>query len=91
MAEFNEEYRESIHHWFGLTYANYLVLERTLLQSMPEPWQKRFVECLSELRRAYAHIDFADEFLVQARDARGQFTADPVPKYNRGRTYIAPL
>jgi len=26
-----------IHTWFGLTYANYLVLPRTLLQSMPEP------------------------------------------------------
>lgn len=48
---------EAIHEWFGLTYANYLVLNRSLLQSMPDVWQTRFVGCLRELDRAFGHLE----------------------------------
>lgn len=48
--------RESVHLWFNLTYANYAVLHRTLLQSMPDEWQARFVQCMQELDNAYAHL-----------------------------------
>lgn len=48
---------EPVHEWFGLTYANYLVLNRSLLQSMPQEWQARFVAALDELREAYDHLD----------------------------------
>lgn len=40
-----------IHDYFGLSYANYLVLNRTVLQSMPEQWQKDFVQMLAELNK----------------------------------------
>lgn len=30
-----------IHGFFGLSYSNYLVLPRTLMQSMPVAWQER--------------------------------------------------
>ena len=80
-----------IHTYFGLTYANYLVLPRTLLQSMPEEWQDRFVECLNEAEEAFSHIDQAESYMVLPRDPRtGRFIKDPVPHYNRGRTYIEP-
>lgn len=39
-----------IHLWFGLTYSNYLVLHRSILQSAPEEWQHRFTALLDELR-----------------------------------------
>ena len=119
-----------IHDHFSLSYANYLVLHRTLLQSMPITWQTRFVGCLDELRAAFAHVPQAEAYEVTAgtehlveelSDAQmrqlgiseerhhGESTfygkdgrdmdggervlipgADPVPHYNRGRTYIEP-
>lgn len=116
---------------FGLSYANYLVLHRTLMQSMPVDWQARAVEVFEELDRAFSHIDRpaafnvecgrdayfdeltpdeldaagitrlfgADRFTYEDRDGRDReghehvfvpTGADPVPHYNRGRTYVAP-
>lgn len=49
---------EAIHGWFGLTYANYLVIPRSVLQSMPDEWQQRFVGCLEEMGTAYGHLDW---------------------------------
>lgn len=59
------EHREmDIHTWFGLSYSNYLVLHRSLLQSMPEEWQHRFVRMLGELSEAFAHVEQADCYEV---------------------------
>lgn len=66
------------------------VLHRTLLQSMPEEWQERFVACLEELRGAFRYLNGPDEFAVLIRDARGRFAKDPIPHYDRGRTYLEP-
>lgn len=46
-----------IHGWFELSYANYLVVPRARLQSMPVEWQERMVACLEELDAAYVHLD----------------------------------
>lgn len=78
---------DAIHTWFGLTYSNYLVLPRTMLQSMPTEWQRRFVACLEELDAAAGDILGPDGYWVRAqRD--GKFIADPVPQYNRGRARV---
>jgi hypothetical protein len=142
-----------IHQWFGLSYCNYLALPRTLLQSMPAAWQERMVACLEELHDAYAHLEQAEVYRVEAatehivhemsdaqleqagitadwyggttppeglsetelaewrakheREAPTYYdtaegreldphervllpASDPVPHYNRGRTYLAP-
>lgn len=119
-----------VHTWFGLSYSNYLVLHRTLMQSMPVEWQERMVACLDELYEAYAHVDKPDTYWVQPAqesayaelsdaemkrlgversdidsdvyfdalgDEHGPYDRilvprgdDPVPHYNRGRTYIEP-
>jgi hypothetical protein len=50
---------DPVHAWFGLSYSNYLVLHRTLMQSMPVEWQRRMVACLEELRAAFAHLEQA--------------------------------
>lgn len=55
----------SIHSFFGLTYSNYLVLHRTLMQSMPEEWQAKFVKLIEEMESAYSHLVFPD-FEVKA-------------------------
>lgn len=80
----------AVHLWFGLTYSNYQVLPRTLLQSMPLEWQERFVGCLEELQAAFWHVEQADQFWVRAKDGSGRFITDPVPHYNRGRTFVQP-
>lgn len=59
-----------VHTYFGLSYANYLVKHRTLLQSMPEQWQHRFVACLRELDAAFAHVDQAPGYEVTPVDWR---------------------
>lgn len=115
-----------IHSWFGLTYSNYLVLHRTMMQSMPVEWQERAVALFTELDEAFAHVERAPCFIVRpAReieyveltpaqrrhlgvtkrgscyyDDDGEHEAwqrtliptgpDPVPHYNRGRTYLPP-
>lgn len=140
------EFRPGVHEFFGLTYANYHVLHRTLLQSMPKEWQYKFVELMEELNQEFSHIKTAPYYEVQAateghvsdystedlearfgitpslpepdmdedpdgydnwsyevewldRDGKpihgsGRFLVpmeDPVPHYDRGRTYIEPL
>ena len=79
---------EAIHASFGLTYANYLVLARSKLQSMPDEWQARFVAMLADLHAAF-DVEEPYGYRVQAVDAGGRFVRDPIPHYDRGRTRIA--
>lgn len=58
--------REPIHQFFGLSYSNYLVLHRTLMQSMPADWQRRAVAVFNELHEAYQHIEHPEAFIVTA-------------------------
>lgn len=55
-----------VHAYFGLTYSNYQVLPRTLLQSMPPRWQHQLVSLLDQLDDAYAHIPTAEGYKVTA-------------------------
>jgi hypothetical protein len=81
---------DHVHLWFGLTYASYLTLPRSVLQSMPDEWQERFVAMLRELDEAYGHLDWP-AYRVSAVDrSTGKFIRDPIPPYCRGRTYIPP-
>lgn len=57
---------EAIHLHFSLSYANYLVLPRTLLQSMPDAWQARFVALVDELGEAFQHVPQAEAYKVEA-------------------------
>lgn len=79
---------EAIHGWFNLTYANYLVLPRSVLQSMSDEWQSSFVALLGELDQQYGGLDWPD-YTVNARHG-GRFIKDPIPHYNRGRTRVEP-
>lgn len=57
---------DAIHAYFGLSYANYLVLPRTLLQSMPDEWQTKFVTLLREYDEAFDHVPQAEVYDVTA-------------------------
>lgn len=79
---------EAIHTWFSLTYSNYLVLPRSVLQSMPDKWQKEFVECLEELENKFGHLEWPERYDIRARNEAGRYIKDPIPHYNRGRTKL---
>lgn len=133
-AEQNERLDGPIHGWFGLTYSNYLVLHRSMMQSMPVDWQERAVALFDELDGAFTNLDRAPAYIVTPAEEReyGELTqaeyndlgighsaavstvreagdvyydrdgndhqpsdpvlvpigADPIPHYNRGRTFI---
>ncbi|MFJ2399794.1 hypothetical protein ACIOUE_00720 [Streptomyces xanthochromogenes] len=59
-----------VHLWFSLSYSNYQVLHRTLMQSMPIEWQERMVACLEELREAFWHVEQPEAFRVEAAKER---------------------
>lgn len=50
--------------WFSLTYSNFLVLHRVLLEHMPRWWQLEFVTRLEQLDSAYRHLDRPESFEV---------------------------
>lgn len=57
---------EPIHGWFGLSYSSYLVVPRTLLQSMPADWQAAFVDLLDEMNEALHAVPQAEVYEVIA-------------------------
>lgn len=86
----SEHQEVDVHAWFGLTYANYLVVPRSVLQSMPEEWQHRLTALLDEMNDCYSHLDWPD-YEVRCKDeTSGRYRKDPIPHYNRGRTFVAP-
>ena len=78
-----------IHTWFSLSYASYLVVNRSILQSMPEEWQHQFTALLDEMHDRFGHLPWPT-YDVRVRGENGRYEADPIPHYNRGRTYIEP-
>lgn len=81
--------RSPIHQWFELSYAQYLTIPRSVLQSMPAAWQARFVACLEELD---ATIDWRPpygRYWVQLKNNEGRYQGDPLMDYERGRRRIA--
>ena len=78
---------QPIHQWFELTYANYLAIPRSVLQSMPDEWQRKFVLLLDELDET---IDWRRDGLeILRRDpASGKYVHDDLVDYERGRRRI---
>jgi hypothetical protein len=93
---------EPIHHFFALSYAQYLTIPRSALQSMPIEWQRRFVQCLSELGDAIdwrpQHGIYRVRLFEVDHDARYSEDEDakywvreiddPLMDYDRGRRRI---
>jgi len=69
--------RKDVHTSFGLSYSNYLVVERTLLQSMPPDWQHQFVTLMDQLNAAFRHVERSECFDVTPGVERevGELTA----------------
>ena len=79
---------DPIHEWFELSYAQYLTIPRSVLQSMPPEWQRRFVECLEELDATIDWRPADGRYWVELRDSKGRFQRDPLQDYERGRRRV---
>jgi hypothetical protein len=91
--------KQDIHHYFGLSYAQYLVLPRTVLQSMPLFWQRELVQLLQKLDEKdwVKNLPKGAEYSVQLRkyeyNSEDEFewkeqVMDPLANYERGRRNI---
>jgi hypothetical protein len=91
LAKYQED--GAIHEFFSLSYANYLILARSVLQSMPLEWQERFVNCIKEISNALPeeyNLPINTGYFVQLRH-NGKFMSiknDPLNGYERGRRRI---
>jgi hypothetical protein len=79
-----------IHDWFELTYAQYLTIPRSVLQSMPEQWQKDFVQLLENLDDTIDWRPKEGRYWVKLKDKKGRLIDDPLMDYERGRRKIEP-
>jgi hypothetical protein len=82
------EQSEPIHEWFELSYAQYLTIPRSVLQSMPLEWQKTFVDCLIELDETMDWRPKEGRYWVKLKDGKGRYITDPLMDYERGRRRI---
>ena len=77
-----------IQDFFELTYANYLAIPRSILQSMTIDWQRKFVKLLDELDETF---DWRREGCeVTFQDNHGKLMNDAFAYYDRGRTIWTP-
>lgn len=93
-----QEPQRNIHQYFELTYAQYLAIPRSVLQSMPEEWQEKFVKLLDELKETEwfnllpKDVDYKIELRKTSYEMDkfkwGIKINDPLADYERGRRNI---
>ena len=72
---------EDVSHWFELSYAQYLTIPRSVLEAMPEEWQKRFALCLAELDETIDWRPKEGRYWCRLRDGKGRFIKDEFENY----------
>ena len=80
-----------IHAWFGLTYASYLVVPRSVLQEMPVEWQEKLVALMEELQDSVDQEKVDDNYTVSLRRPDGRFAKDPLCQYRHGNPHAQEL
>jgi hypothetical protein len=72
---------DPIHQWFGLTYASYLVMPRSVLQQIDPKLQKKLVEVLTEICWYYDWPNSGADYQVTMRDEDGKYKQDILRNY----------
>ena len=80
----------SVHEFFNLSYANYLVLPRLFLEAMPTEWQQEFVALIREIPEFLEIPEgYSDNYTIKLRCSKtGKFIEDPYANYRRGRINV---
>ena len=77
---------EPMHDFFELSYVQYLVLQRSVIQSMPLPWRTKLRRLMDELDET---IDWRRSgYFVRREDADGNEIEDDLANYERGRRRV---
>jgi len=77
---------EPMHDFFELSYAQYLVLQRSVIQSMPLPWRTKLRRLMDELDET---IDWRRSgYFVRREDEDGNTIEDDLANYERGRRRV---
>jgi hypothetical protein len=72
---------DEVHNWFELSYAQYLTIPRSIMEAMPEEWQKRMVACLKELDSTFDWRPSEGRYWVKLKNSKGQYVKDPLMQY----------
>lgn len=83
--------KREVHDFFELSYAQYLTIPRSVLQSMPSGWQVKLVRLLDILDETIDWRPKSGNYWVTLRDERGRFISiehDPLMDYDRGRRRV---
>lgn len=78
----------ALHTWFELSYAQYLTIPRSILQSMPRGWQEQFATLLCKLDDTFDWRPRNARYWVSLRSQSGRYVSisrDPFMDYERGR------
>lgn len=82
-------YEEPVHEWFGLSYASYLTLPRSLLEAMPLEWQKQLTALLREMEREFPVCWPLDgNYRISLVGADGRFQKDALSEYRRPDAFL---
>lgn len=93
---------DKIHEWFELSYAQYLTVPRSVLQSMPDKWQSKFVSLLEELDETIDWRPVDGTYKVSLNNIVENYSeneerfieewgpdiSDPLQDYQRGRRKV---
>jgi len=77
-----------LHLWFELSYAQYLTIPRSILQSMSLEWQNKMAALLWELDDTFDWRPQKSQYWVSLRGPDGKYmpiSQDPFMDYERGR------
>ena len=79
---------DDLHAWFELSYAQYLTIPRTALQSMPLAWKNKLAALLNELDETIDWRPKDGRYWCRLRNSKGQIVIDPLADYQRGRRLL---
>jgi hypothetical protein len=84
----------AIHRYFELSYAQYLTIPRTVLQSMPLDWQESFVSKLEEIEEYFpGWLRDGECYFVELHHGCNEddpVIPDRLADYERGRRRLTP-
>ena len=75
------ELDQPIRTWFELTYAQYLTVPRSIMESMNDDWQKQMKALLDELDDTYDWRPSEGRYWVILKDEKGRYVRDHLREY----------
>ena len=72
---------DALQTWWGLSYAQYLTIPRSVMQAMPDEWQAKMAALLEELDETLEWRPKEGCYWVKLKDDKGKYMEDPLYNY----------